>query len=150
MSLLHNIKLTSKFLILGLIALIMVAIPSVLYFQRAMAEVNDARHELRGAPTLLAINKVIQYSQVHRGMSASMLSGNAALEARRPALRDKLNAAMTEFEAQLKNSDAPATLQTRWADLRNTWVELEKGVAGRTLDTPKSTTQHVQLEPGPG
>jgi methyl-accepting chemotaxis protein len=145
MSLLHHMKLTSKFLILGLIALVMVAIPSALYFQRAMAEVSDARHELRGAPALLAINKVIQYSQVHRGMSASMLSGNAALEARRPALRDKLNAAMTEFETQLKASAAPAALQARWADLRNIWTELEKGVASRSLDTPKSTAQHTAM-----
>ena len=137
MSLLHHMKITSKFLILGLIALVMVAIPSALYFQRAAADIGDAQRELRGAPPLLAMNKVIQYSQVHRGMSASMLSGNTALEARRPALRDKLNAAMTELDAQLKTSDAPAALQTRWADIRRTWVELEQGVASRSLDTPK-------------
>ena len=145
MSLLHHMKLTSKFLILGLIALVMVAIPSALYFQRAMTEVSDAQRELRGTQPMLAITKVIQYSQVHRGMSASMLSGNVALEARRPALRDKLNAAMTELEAQLKASETSAALQTRWTDIRRSWVELEQGVASRTLDTPKSTGQHTAM-----
>ena len=82
MPLLHHIKLTSKFVILGLIALVMVVIPSALYFQRTLADVSAARLELRGAQPLLAINKVIQYSQVHRGMSASMLSRNEALAAR--------------------------------------------------------------------
>jgi len=138
-------KLTSKFLILGLIALVMVAIPSALYFQRAVAEIDDAQRELRGTPTLLAINKVIQYSQVHRGMSASMLSGNEALAARRPALRDKLNAAMNDLDTQLRASDAPAALQNRWADIRRSWVELEQGVASRSLDTPKSTGQHTAM-----
>jgi methyl-accepting chemotaxis protein len=145
MSLLHRMKLTHKFLILGLIALVMVAIPSVLYFQRAMDEVSDAQHELRGAAPMLAINKVIQYSQVHRGMSASMLSGNEALAARRPALRDKLNAAITEFELQLKLSNTPAALQTRWSDIHRTWVELEQGVASRSLDTPQSTQKHTAM-----
>lgn len=94
MSLLHHMKLSRKFLTLGLIALVMVAIPSALYFQRAVTEISNSQRELRGTQPLLTINKVIQYSQVHRGMSASMLSGNVALEARRPALRDKLNAAV--------------------------------------------------------
>lgn len=137
MAILHHMKLTTKFLILGLIALFIVLIPSALYFQRAMIEIRVAQHELSGTQPLLAINKVIQYSQVHRGMSASMLSGNNALEARRPALRDKLTAAMNELEVQLKASNTPAPLQTRWADLRRSWVELEQGVANRSLDTPK-------------
>ncbi len=145
MPLLHHMRLAHKFMILGLIALVMVAIPSVLYFQRAMDEISDTQLELRGAQPLLAINKVIQYSQVHRGMSASMLSGNEALAARRPPLRDKLNAAMTELEAQLKASDAPTALQTRWADIRKTWVELEQGVGSRALDTPQSTQKHTAM-----
>ncbi len=145
MPLMHRMKLSSKFLILGLIALVMVAIPSGLYFKRAISEIGIAQRELRGTQPLLAINKVIQYSQVHRGMSASMLSGNTALEARRPALRDKLNTAMTELEVQLKASDTPPALQSRWNELRQTWVALEQGVANRSLDTPKSTTQHTAL-----
>nr|WP_319564062.1 methyl-accepting chemotaxis protein [uncultured Rhodoferax sp.] len=145
MAILHHMKLTTKFLILGLIALFIVLIPSALYFQRAMIEIRVAQHELSGTQPLLAINKVIQYSQVHRGMSASMLSGNNALEARRPALRDKLTAAMNELEVQLKASNTPAPLQTRWADLRRSWVKLEQGVASRSLDTPQSTALHTAM-----
>ncbi len=145
MPLLHRLQLGQKFLILGLIALVMVLIPSTLYFQRSIAEIGDAQRELRGTTPLLALNKVIQYSQVHRGMSASMLSGNAALEARRPPLRDKLNAAMNELETQLKASGTAAALQTRWADLRRNWVELEQGVASKALDTPQSTARHTAM-----
>ena len=145
MPLLHRMKLGQKFLILGLIALVMVLIPSLLYFQRAMTDIADTQRALRGTQPLLAINKVIQYSQVHRGMSASMLSGNAALEARRPALRDKLNAAMAELQTQLQSSQTPPALQTRWADIQRTWIELEQGVASRSLDTPKSTGQHTAM-----
>ncbi|MDD5480448.1 methyl-accepting chemotaxis protein [Rhodoferax sp.] len=145
MTTLHHMKLSTKFLLLGLIALILVVVPSALYFQRAMADISFAQRELVGTQPLLAINKVIQYSQVHRGMSASMLSGNATLEARRPALRDKLNAAMNELENQLKASNTSPALQTRWSELRRTWVELEQGVASKTLDTPKSTAQHTAM-----
>ena len=56
MRLLHRMKLAHKFLILGVVFLVMVAVPMGLYFKGP----------------LVALHKVIQFSQTHRGMSASM------------------------------------------------------------------------------
>ncbi|GAB4214803.1 MAG: hypothetical protein Fur007_11690 [Rhodoferax sp.] len=145
MAVLHHMRLAHKFLILGLIALVMALVPAGLYFGRALDDLGHAKTEIAGTEPMLAINEVIRYSQIHRGMSASMLSGNAALEARRPGVRDKLNAAMSILDAKLQAAQAPADLQTHWTDIKKTWVELEQAVASKAIDTPQSTQRHTAL-----
>ena len=99
MPLLHRMNLAQKFLVLGLIALLMVVLPSGLYFKRTLDEVAAAQLAVRGGGPVVALNRVVQLSQTHRGLSASMLNGNEALAARRPAIRDGLAQAYDKVEA---------------------------------------------------
>ena len=64
-----------------------------------------------GAGPLMALNKVIQLTQSHRGLLAGMLSGNEGLAARRPAMRDAVG-------------KAAQALDTEWSRCR--------GIAGRS------------------
>jgi methyl-accepting chemotaxis protein len=148
MSVLQQMKLAHKFLILGLISLIMVAIPTGLYFQGAWTQIRVAQREILGTGPLTALNKVIQYSQTHRGMSAGMLSGNEALAARRPALRDKLSAAVNALDGEFQSAQVSAPLQARWATLKQSWIGLEQAVANKSLSAADSTRQHTQLITG--
>ena len=148
MPLLHHMKLAHKFLILGLVALIMIAIPTGMYFQRSLADIRVAQRELQGTAPLVALNKVIQYSQTHRGMSAGMLSGNEALAARRPALRDKLNAAISTLEGEFTTAEVSPGLQTHWTDLKAQWTTLEQNVANRSVSASESTQLHTQIITG--
>lgn len=68
---------------LGLLALLMVALPSALYFQKTLDEVSAATMSARGGGPVVALNCVVQLSQTHRGLSVSMLNGNETLAARR-------------------------------------------------------------------
>jgi methyl-accepting chemotaxis protein len=143
--LLHRLNLSHKFLVLGLIALLMVALPSSLYFKRSLADVAAAEREVQGSHALVLLNKVIQLIQTHRGMSAGMLNGNEALAARRPAMRDNVVKAMDAVDAEFKRVSAAPQIQTHWADLRQRWAALEQGVANRQLKSPESTKLHTQL-----
>ena len=145
MSLLHRLNLGHKFLVLGLIALLMVALPSGLYFKRAFSDVNVAQREVKGGRVLVVLNKVIQLTQTHRGMSAGMLSGNEALAARRPALRDDLVKAMNAVDAAFKEAGVSPRTQTHWNELRQSWVTLEQSVANRQFKPAESTKFHTQL-----
>ncbi|MBT3066973.1 methyl-accepting chemotaxis protein [Rhodoferax sp. U11-2br] len=145
MPLLQHMKLAHKFLILGLVALVMVAIPTGLYFKRSFSDIQVAQRELLGTGPLVALNKVIQLSQTHRGMSASMLNGNEELAARRPALRDKLNAAISAMEGEFTTAGVSPALQKRWSDLKQSWVTLEQSVAGRSINVAESTQRHTQI-----
>ena len=148
MPLLHHMKLAHKFLILGLVALVMIAIPSGLYFKRSLADIAVAQRALQGTAPLVALNKVIQFSQTHRGMSASMLSGNEALAARRPALRDKLNDAISAMEGEFTTAGVSPGLQTRWTDLKQQWLALEQNVASQGITAAESTQRHTQVITG--
>ena len=73
MSILHRVSLGQKFLALGLIALVMVVVPSGLYFNLAMTDIAAAKRELLGVDSQIALNQVIQLTQTHRGMAAGAL-----------------------------------------------------------------------------
>ena len=148
MSLLHRLNLSHKFLVLGLIALVMVALPTGLYFNRTMSDIGAVQREVAGSASLVALNKVIQLTQTHRGMSAGMLNGNEALAGRRPALRDSLVKAMDAAEAEFKQAQVSPRIQSHWSELRQRWVTLEQSVAQRQLKPAESTQIHTQLIAG--
>jgi methyl-accepting chemotaxis protein len=77
-----------------------------------------------------------------------MLSGNAALEARRPALRDSVVKAMGVVDDALRQAEATERLQKQWAQAKERWTTVEQGVASRQLKTPDSTRLHTQLIAG--
>ncbi|GKS96000.1 hypothetical protein [Acidovorax sp. SUPP2825] len=108
MPILHRLTLLQKFLILGVIAVLMSALPTGLYVRGALQEIGDARHESAGAPAIIAVNQAAQWLQVHRGLSAAMLNGDEVLGARRPAVRDAMNKALAEADRQMAAAAAPA------------------------------------------
>lgn len=145
MSVLHRLRLSQKFLILGLLALGMVALPATLYIQRALAEVAAASKEASGTVPVIALQKVVQLMQQHRGISAGMLGGNESLATRRPATRDALAQAAEAVDASLKTQEAlPATVSL-WVEHKQRWQALEQAVANRQLKPAQSTQQHSQL-----
>ena len=145
MSVLHRLSLSHKFLILGALALALVALPTSLYVNRALGEISVARLEVAGTQPAIAIQKVVQLTQQHRGISAGMLANNEALAARRPAVREAVNKAMDFVDASLKAQSASAALVSSWAEHRQRWTALEQAVAARQLQPSESLKQHSQL-----
>ncbi|MFD2300501.1 methyl-accepting chemotaxis protein [Paracidovorax citrulli] len=145
MSLLHRLSLLHKFLILGVIALLMGALPTVLYVHGALQQIGAARYESQGAPALIAVNRAVQRLQVHRGLSAAMLGGDEALAARRPAARDALNQAFADAEKAFTQARVPQAQMQAWNAAAQTWQSLEQAVTARSLQPPQSLAQHTQL-----
>ncbi|MDQ1260109.1 MAG: hypothetical protein QG643_1933 [Pseudomonadota bacterium] len=144
-TLMHRLGLAQKFAILGLLALMMVALPTVPYLQRAFADVALAERQVQGGRAMGEVNRVIQFSQIHRGLSAGMLSGNEALAQRRPGVGTSLGQTMERVDELLKAVQASATTQASWAQRRQAWAVLEPGVSGRQLSAQDSTRLHTEL-----
>lgn len=147
-SLLHRLSLAQKFIILGLLALFMIVVPSVLNVQRAMADLTQAQREDKGVGSLVLLNRVIQLTQIHRGLSAGTLNGNETMAGRRPSVRDSVGKALEALDAELKKIEVSPATQSQWTDLQQRWVALEQGVANKQLKTPESTKLHTQLIAG--
>ncbi len=145
MSVLHRLNLSHKFLILGALALTLVAVPTTVYVSRALDEISVARLEADGTQPAIAVQKVVQLMQQHRGISAGMLAGSEALAANRPAVRDALGNAMGAVDTRLTAKSASAALVASWAEHRQRWTALEQAVAARQLQPADSLKQHTQL-----
>jgi methyl-accepting chemotaxis protein len=148
MSVLHRLSLAQKFIILGLVALFMIVVPSVLNFQRAMEDLTLAQREDKGVGSLVLLNRVIQLTQIHRGLSAGTLNGNEIMAGRRPSVRDNVGKALEALDAELKKIQVSSSVQSQWSDLQQRWVTLEQGVGSKQLKTPESTKLHTQLIAG--
>ena len=147
-ALLHRLNLSHKFAVIGLLAAVMLALPLGLYLSRTLDDIHTAQREARGAPLLVAVNKVIQLTQTHRGVSAAMLSGNEKLAERRPALRDAVTQAMAAVDTQMALAEASPQVQDLWRTAKSRWTKVESGVAQRSLKPAESTGQHTQLITG--
>nr|WP_145545842.1 methyl-accepting chemotaxis protein [Variovorax boronicumulans] len=142
---LQRLSLFHKFAILALLGVLMCLLPAWLYTRGALQTLAQASHEARGAAPLAALNRTVQWMQVHRGLSASMLSGNEVLAARRPAARDAVVQALAAADARFAEAQVPAAQRQAWAQLRQTWQELEAQVAARGVEAAQSTARHTAM-----
>ena len=145
MSILHRMGLAQKFIILGVFALVMVLVPTGLFFKTVRAQVEVATREAMVADAVVLLNRVVQLAQTHRGLSAGALSGNQTLAARRPDVRDKLAQAMSMLDTEFKKIAASSQLNGLWSDVRQRWSSLEPGVSGGQLKAGESTKLHTEL-----
>ena len=141
----HRLSLAQKFLIQGFVAFVMVAIPTGLYMRLALEDVAQAKRQVQGDKVVTEINRVIQFSQTHRGLSASALSGNEKLAQRRPAMAQSLTQAIGKVDEELKTTQAPQQIAALWAERRQEWVALEQGVAGKQIQAAESTRRHTDM-----
>ncbi len=145
MNRLSHLRLLHKFIILGLVGLLMSAVPATLFVSQALDGIRTARLEARGTPPLLALHKAVQELQVHRGLSAGMLGGNEVLAGRRPQVRDAVNQALEQGSARFAEAGVPEALAQSWAQARQRWQQLEPEVASRRLQPAQSTAQHTAI-----
>ncbi len=141
----HRLLLAQKFAILGAVALLMAAMPTVLYLQRSMAEIDTAKLELRGTAPLAALQTVIQRTQQHRGLAAAWLAGDETLAAKRAEALLAVTHAHEGMDASLKAADASPELLAKWTEQKQQWLGLEKQVTSRQLDTADSMSGHSRL-----
>ncbi len=145
MSLLDRLSLSRKFVVLGLIALLMAAVPTFLHVQKSLHQIRIAQNEVRGFGPLMALQKVVQFAQQHRGLSSGMLSGNEAMRQRRPAVRDNVNQAINAVDDALARAQAQPALMTTWAELKRQWSTVEQAVAAGQWSAAESTQRHTRL-----
>ena len=145
MSHIQRLHLSHKFLILGLLALLMAAIPTTLYVHGVLASMAKTRQEINGTAPVIALQKVVQIMQQHRGVSAGMLNGNETLAARRPGIAAALAKAMQAVDEQLAARKTTTAAVSTWGELKKRWTDLEQTISNRQLKAGDSTQQHTRL-----
>ena len=143
MRLLDRLYLSHKLLILGGIVLIMLALPAGLYLRSLGGQVQVLGAQATAMPALQQLGQAVRLTQVHRGLSAAQLGGDAQLAARRPAVRDELGRVLQTTGNELTHiaPDQAAALQ----QLRQDWQALQQAVGDGAVTPAQSLARHNQV-----
>jgi methyl-accepting chemotaxis protein len=140
---LARLKLSHKFLLLALLALLMAAIPAWLFLKESGKALAGYEAELAGMPAVAQVLKGVQLAQQHRGLSAVVLAGGDA-EARRAAKQREADAAFGDIAGAVA-ATGDAGLAALWSDVRRDWQGVTRAVAGKAMAPADSFTAHSSI-----
>ena len=142
--LIDDLRLSRKFLLVGLLALVMLAVPLGLVLSTGLTSLARSTIALSGVAPAAAVAQEIQLMQQHRAQAANVLSGNEAARAPREALQARSIEAM---QAQLGAAQAfgNAPIEQRVRKVQTDWAQLTQAVGQRSIDTAESFRRHSAL-----
>jgi methyl-accepting chemotaxis protein len=137
--------IAGRLMVLGLLGALLAAVPTVFYLQGAIGEIRLAHRERDAIVPVKSLLALIHATQNHRGVSAGMLAGNAALVSEREARAAAVLESLRRFDAQLKESVGDEKILDRWKTASASWDKIAAGVGNRSLSTDDSYGQHTAL-----
>jgi methyl-accepting chemotaxis protein len=145
-SLLGQLKLGHKFMILGLIAALLAIIPAYLYMREAGKVLQAYESEHEGLPIVVDGLKAVQYTQQHRGLSALVLGGVTTVADKRRAKQAEADAAYGRLEKAAAALGDKAIIDA-FAAAKQEWETLRTNVAEGKITVPQSYAGHTGLVP---
>jgi methyl-accepting chemotaxis protein len=138
------LRLPHKFLILGLIGLLLAAVPTARYFRATQEDVDNARAELNGIPSATALLKLIHAVQYHRSLSGMYVSGNDKAGPDMMARENEASQAMAALDQSIPQIGSKA-VEDSWSEAKAEWVQIAAAARSRTTDTERNLNAHVAL-----
>jgi methyl-accepting chemotaxis protein len=139
-----NLKFSRKFVLIACIAFAMFLLPTVLLVRSTLADVDTAMRERDGLAPAREMLKLVQLTQQHRGLSASLLGGNESAAAPRQAKQAEVEASLARTREALGGL-GDAALEQRLDRIRAEWSTLAAGVSGKSVRGADSNRLHVAL-----
>jgi methyl-accepting chemotaxis protein len=143
-SLIRDLKLSHKFTLIALLALLMLAIPASMVIRSELDLLSFAKQELSGIEPARDSLRLIQLTQQHRGLSASALAGNTAAASQRQAKQVEVAAALSKARASAATL-SDAKLDAAFARVDKEWASLSGEVSSQSLAAPQSFARHTAL-----
>ncbi|WP_297398725.1 methyl-accepting chemotaxis protein [Hydrogenophaga sp.] len=147
-SLVRNLRLAHKLLLLGLMAALLVAVPLTAYVRDALGGLAAIDAERQGLAPSRSLLEVVRLAQIHRGMTATVLGGKADAEPQRQARAAEVLQAVQRFEALLASGVDDARIRRDWRAVAEQWQSLSQAVAARGVSGPESFARHTAMISG--
>ena len=139
-ALLNRLGFTRKFAIMGVLALVAITLLAVTLYQSLQRVIDHSQDELVGLEVIKPGARLIQYLQVHRGLSAGVMNGNEQMEEPRAATEQQVSATVqtlgSALPPQLAASDA-------WKGIVESWTAIAKD--GLDLIVGENFASHTRL-----
>ena len=140
---LSSIRIWHKLLFLGVVALVLCAVPTVLYVRGANKEIRDALTEVSGLAPAAELVRIMQPLQSHRGLSAATLSGDQALVSQRASAEKEVTAAFVKARASIPRSAAPVIASFDKAEAE--WKSLSAALKDKSFPVEETYNRHTKL-----
>lgn len=136
----NRLRFTQKFALIGLVVFIALAELANNLYWALDNQISVTRNELDGTKALGPTLRLLQTLQIHRGVSRSLLSGNASMADRRIVAEQNVTNALDQL-----NSVLPPVISAgdSFATIRNDWDKLRK--EGMGLGSTDNFLMHSSL-----
>jgi methyl-accepting chemotaxis protein len=145
MIVLERLSFSGKFVLLGLLALVLIAVPSSLYVLGALRSGQQADREVQGIAPVQALLRLVALTQQHRGLATIVLGGDDRLQQARLAKQAELERAFEASEQALHAAGVEPELLAAWRQVREQWQALAEQIGQGSIKARQSLHQHSQL-----
>lgn len=145
MKVLERLSFSGKFVLLGLLAVTLIAIPTSLYVLGAYQHSRQTNLELRGIRPVQGLLQLIHLTQQHRDLSSVVLGGNQTFHEARLNKQAEVDRAFDATERVLQEAEVGPEILATWRQTQQQWRELADQVSQATVKGPQSLAWHSQL-----
>ncbi|MCM8595261.1 nitrate- and nitrite sensing domain-containing protein [Accumulibacter sp.] len=139
-TLLNRVTYPRKFAIMGVLALVAIAILLLSLYQSLHRVIDSSQRELSGVEAIKPIARLVQNLQIHRGLSSGVLSGNEEMKGQRAAREHQVSESFAVVESLLGEGLQEST---NWKRARESWASIQKD--GLDLIARENFRAHTQL-----
>ena len=139
-SLMSRLRYARKFAVLGLLVGVLTVVLLTALFINLNKDIRTGENELSGIQMLKPVNKLVQLTQQHRGLSSGVLNGNEAMKEKRAAKEKEVAAALQTTDAALS-----ATIRAlpQWRKIQEDWQAISRD--GLSWTAPENIKRHTAV-----
>lgn len=145
LSRMSRLKVGTRFLLLGVLALALAAVPSTMYLLSFYRSTQAVETELSGIQPSKHLLKLMQLLQRHRGLSALVLSGLKDQDSLRLDTSKAIDAQFAQMSISLQDSLPVSNQSQIWSRSKQNWQVLQDEVATRRINGLQSFDRHTRL-----
>jgi methyl-accepting chemotaxis protein len=133
--------LWQKFVILGVLAIVLVILPFGFYVIETERAVNAAKLETQGISPTQNLLELVRLLQKHRGLSARLLSGDTQAAAQREATKKEANQVVSTLDPMIKTIPNEV-INKNWDEITQHWRKLQAQIDKAEITAPQSFQEH--------
>nr|WP_172149391.1 methyl-accepting chemotaxis protein [Pseudomonas tumuqii] len=145
MKALERLSFSGKFVLLGVLALTLIVVPTILYVLGALSSGRQAERELHGIAPVQALLHLVALTQQHQNLATTVLGGDSSLQQARLAKQAELQRSFEASEQTLRTAEVDADLLTALQQVREQWQALSEEIGQGSIKARPSMQRHTQL-----
>ena len=138
--LMNRLAYPKKFGLIGLVALVAIAVLFVNLARQLQQQIHFAEREQAALAVILPLDHLVQYTQQHRGLSAGVINGDASLKAKEAAKAAEVAAALKAVSDKLAPEAAGSEA---WKGIGTDWGRIQ--TEGLSWTGSENVAAHTRL-----